>query len=499
MSCMISSTGRNNNAVCPIFVEDDMKNEMARRDGVSVILSFLIVIFLGASSAETASGASSTPWLWRQPPYQIVFPYAIPSVQMVAWGGADNNIIYAGSSFSNESTIPYGIYRSADYGLTWDYLGEVDENENEFLSKIVVHPTSPNVVFAGFSIASYEGGIYRSEDGGDSWVNVLPYVSITDVTVDPSNTATMYATGLGSATHMTPSTAGVYKSTDMGQTWTQISTSYFNDIKVHPTSPNILFSARYFSTNSYEGIYRSDDSGQTWKQISDIQLSHIVINKNNPDQMFIFGESYIGIWRTDDGGNNWINVNSNLPTDVNVPSVLSAIFDPMQSNTLWIGLKYEGMYVSYNGGEVWQQVSDGLPFSDTGIFGPQCGSSDISGGQMVISCSDRLFVRLMAQSNPPVTNCEAVLSADLNLHIPIVSFNGKSYLADLQYDQTTGNIKLIGANVISDTSPFADCATASLSLDLELSIPVVLYNGVSYWADLQGSGSDIFLTGFGQN
>ena len=337
-------------------------------------------------------------WLWRQPPYEIInglggYPYAIPWVEVVAWGGVDKKVIYAGNTdVANESNIPHGIYRSKDYGSTWEYLGKVDENEA--ITTLIVHPTKPNIVLVGFDRSYYQAGIYRSEDGGDSWTNVLPYLIVYDIDIDPSNPSVMYATGLESG-GMPPTWvhAGVYKSIDEGQSWQYISTSYFSDIAVHPTSPNILFATRTFSTNSYEGVYRSEDTGETWTQISGIQESRIIINENNPDQMFIFGSSYIGIWRTDDAGLNWRNVTSNLPYLIAEPTIQSAVIDSLSSNTIWVGLKYGGMYVSHDNGENWQDESDGLPFRGTGIYGPQCISSDVFGGRFVIACDGRLYVQ----------------------------------------------------------------------------------------------------------
>ena len=187
--------------------------------------------------------------------------------------------------------------------------------------------------------------------------------------------------------------AGVYKSIDEGQTWQYISTSYFSDIAVKPTSPNILFGTRRFSTNSYEGVYRSKDSGKTWTQISDIQESRILINNNNPDQMFIYGEAYKGIWRTDDGGVIWRNVNSNLPYLIAPQTIQSAIIDPSSPNTIWVGLQYGGMYVSQDSGKNWQRATEGLPFLGMSTFGPQCTSGAMSNDRLVIACSGRVYVQ----------------------------------------------------------------------------------------------------------
>jgi hypothetical protein len=361
---------------------------------LAIILCTTALLFVRFMHAK-ADTLNDKYWVLRQPPYEIIYsggyPYFVPGVGVVAWGGPDNNVIYVGNNDSaNSSDIPHGVYRSANNGLTWEYLGKIDEKED--IKVLTVHPTNPNIVLAGFTRTYYQAGIYLSEDGGNSWNNVLPYLIVEDIEIDPNNPSVIYATGLESGGMPTPIHAGVYKSIDEGKTWQFESTSYFSDIEVHPTLPNILFATRRFSTNSYEGVYRSDDSGQTWNQISGIQQSHIIINENNPDQMFIFGESYQGIWRTDDSGQNWRDVTSNLPHVISEPTILSAAIDLNQ--TIWIGSKYDGMYISYNGGEIWQQESDGLPFMGQSISGPQCISSDISdNGKLIIACSGRFFIQ----------------------------------------------------------------------------------------------------------
>jgi photosystem II stability/assembly factor-like uncharacterized protein len=341
-----------------------------------------------------ADAANNSYWVLRQPPSEIIYsggyPYSIPWVEVVAWGGLDNNVIYAGNTdIASDSDIPHGVYRSINNGRTWEYLGIIDEKEA--IKVLKVHPTKPNIVLAGFTLTYYQAGIYLSEDSGISWTNVLPDLTIYDIEIDPINPNVMYAAGVSGAFWLVPS--GVYRSVDEGRTWQFLTSEWFSDIEVHPESPNILFATRQFSTNSYEGVYRSDDSGQIWNQISEIQQTHIVINENNPDQMFIFGAHYNGIWRTDDSGQSWQNVTSNLPYVISPQTIQSATIDPNNSNTIWIGLKYDGMYVSYDGGEIWHQESDGLPFIGQGIFGPQCISSDISDGKLIIACDGRLFIQ----------------------------------------------------------------------------------------------------------
>lgn len=98
-------------------------------------------------------------------------------------------------------------------------------------------------------------------------------------------------------------------------------------------------------------------------------------------------------------------------------------------------------------------------------------------------------------------NCAATLSStDLSIHIPIVTFYGTAYWADFQYVPNTLDFNLTNAGVISDTSPFSACTPATLSNDLLFHLPVIMFNGVSFWADLQYSHDvTVTLVGAGQN
>lgn len=102
-----------------------------------------------------------------------------------------------------------------------------------------------------------------------------------------------------------------------------------------------------------------------------------------------------------------------------------------------------------------------------------------------------------------INNCAATLSNDLTLTVPIVTYVGQAYWAVLQNVPQTETLTLTNAGVVADVSQFSACAPATLSPSLQVQIPVVIFNGVSYWADLQysqgpiGVGMNLTLTGYG--
>ncbi|HET6516018.1 MAG TPA: hypothetical protein VFG09_12715 [Thermodesulfovibrionales bacterium] len=96
--------------------------------------------------------------------------------------------------------------------------------------------------------------------------------------------------------------------------------------------------------------------------------------------------------------------------------------------------------------------------------------------------------------------CTATLSPDLNLHLPAVIFNGQDYWVDLTYVRGAANFLLSQAGGVTDAGQFSDCFPADLSLELKLHVPEILFNGLSYFADFQYISDSVFaLTNAGEN
>ena len=156
------------------------------------------------------------------------------SVGAVAVSETDPNIIYMGmgeAEIRGDIQPGDGVYKSTDAGKTWTHIGF---SNSDAISHIRIHPTNPNIVFVSdfgkFGVNSEERGIFKSTDGGKSWRKVLyksPNAGGVDVEIDRTNPNVMYAAlweayrkewemssgGPGS---------GMYKSTDGGETWTEI-------------------------------------------------------------------------------------------------------------------------------------------------------------------------------------------------------------------------------------------------------------------------------------
>ncbi|MCX2738889.1 VPS10 domain-containing protein [Pontibacter anaerobius] len=188
---------------------------------------------------------------------------AVMTIGDIAVDWNNNETIWIGTGESNSSRSSYsgvGVYKSTDGGKTWQHMGLDDTHH---IGRIIVHPTDPNTVWVAALGHLYspnkERGIYKTTDGGKTWKKTL-YVDdntgAIDLQVDPKNPDNVYAAFWHRERRAWNfveggKSSGIHKSTDGGNTWTDISTSGsgFPDnenvgrigLSLFPGNPNILY------------------------------------------------------------------------------------------------------------------------------------------------------------------------------------------------------------------------------------------------------------------
>jgi photosystem II stability/assembly factor-like uncharacterized protein len=193
---------------------------------------------------------------------------------------------------------------------------------------------------------------------------------------------------------------GVFKSTDDGISWKNISDGFFKTgtvgaIAVSESDPNVVVvgmgehAARGVMTSMGDGVYKSTDAGKTWKHMGlefTRHISDVIIHPGNPDIIFVAaqGAQYgpsgdRGIYKSVNGGQTWTNVlfvdentgASSLSMDMNNPTILYASMWQHRRYpwTMESGGKSSGIYKSTDGGTSWEQLKNGLPveFGKSGI------------------------------------------------------------------------------------------------------------------------------------
>ena len=185
---------------------------------------------------------------------------------------------------------------------------------------------------------------------------------------------------------------GLWKTTDAGQVWNNISDGFFKTgsvgaVAVAPSDPNVVYcgmgehAPRAVQTSYGDGVYKSTDAGKTWEYIGLKETQHIsriVIHPANADVVYVAAQGQLygrneerGIYKSTDGGKTWSNVLyvddrtgcSELSIDIGNPNVLYAAMWEHQRLPWQIisGGPGSGLYKSTDGGETWKTIHDGLP------------------------------------------------------------------------------------------------------------------------------------------
>jgi len=227
-----------------------------------------------------------------------------------------------------------GVYKSTDAGKTWIHVGF---GQSDGISKIRIHPTNPNIVFVAsfgkYSVPSEERGVYKSTDGGKSWRKVLyrnPNTAAIDISIDRNNPNVMYAAmweAYRKEYQMSSGGAGsgLFKSTDGGETWTEITRNPGMPsgvvgrigVAVSGASSNRVYA---LVENDKGGLFRSEDAGATWKLINEnrairqraFYYTHVFADPKDSDVVYMQNTS---MFRSKDGGKTTIDVTNGTHGD----------------------------------------------------------------------------------------------------------------------------------------------------------------------------------------
>jgi photosystem II stability/assembly factor-like uncharacterized protein len=223
---------------------------------------------------------SSPPWLKTNP----------------GGGGAFNTISAGPTGIILAASDLSGAYRSRDGGQTWDVIGSFRGLTSTHVSGLGFDPLDPAILYLGT-----ETGIFRSDDGGDTFEQVLDHGYITDIAIAPGNPHVGYA-----AHHSQYNVAdgAVYKTTDRGLTWTRVSTSslpgnlHILKLIVDREDEDVLYllagEGRFACGPAV--LYESADGGLTWRRIAaDLgQIADVALDPNDANTLYL--TTYGDVW-----------------------------------------------------------------------------------------------------------------------------------------------------------------------------------------------------------
>jgi photosystem II stability/assembly factor-like uncharacterized protein len=300
------------------------------------------------------------------------WPSASDSIGAIAVAPSNPNVIYAGTGESDirgDMITGDGVYRSTDAGKTWSYAGLRDTHTT---MDLLVDPRDSNTVYAASMghvfIAGPDRGVFKSTDGGKSWRKVLfvdDKTGAVDLSMDPKNPAVLYAAtwqAYRNPWHLESGGpgSGIYKSTDGGEHWTNISRNAGLPagvlgkigVAVAPSNANILYATIQAKDG---GIFRSDDAGASWRRVNaNMQLRErafyymaIFVDPKDPDTIYV--PQVGGLYVSHDAGKTF--------TTLHVPHGDNHIVwvNPRNTNILLEG-NDGGATVSVDRGKTWSTV-----------------------------------------------------------------------------------------------------------------------------------------------
>jgi photosystem II stability/assembly factor-like uncharacterized protein len=399
-----------------------MSGRIAAVDGIEQ--DGRITVFVGAASGgvwkSVNGGTTFKPVFDRE---------GVQSIGAVAIDRSNPKTVWVGTGEAwtrNSTSIGDGLYKSTDGGENWTNVGLKD---SERIAKILVDPKDSNTVLVCATghlwNDSDERGVYKTSDGGKTWKKVLAGANGSTgcgmIARSPLEPKTIYADmwdfrRQGWTFRSGGSGSGLYKSTDGGDQWTELSDSNSKGLPpkpwgrialaVAPSKPQVVYA---MIESKKSALFRSDDGGHNWNQLDASQFmvwrpfyfANLIVDPKNENKLFKpdgplllsvnggqsfssvanahgdFHDVWInpdnpnivlvgddgGLWRSEDGGTRWKH-QLNLPVSqfyhVSVDNATPYhVYGGLQDNSSWVGDS------SYPGGVTnsrWENVFNGDGF-----------------------------------------------------------------------------------------------------------------------------------------
>lgn len=243
----------------------------------------------------------------------------------VALAPSNPDIVWIGSGEQNSvrsSPFGDGVYRSDNGGETWQHMGLT---ESRHVGRILIHPKNSDIVYVA-ALGSLWGqgperGLYRTEDGGKSWTKLLmpsTHTGVVEVQMHPENPDVLFAATFQRERRMWSmlgggDEGGLFRSNDGGDTWSQVGNGFPTGpvgrvgVTFCPGKPNTLYAT---AVGPEGGTFRSDDGGDSWERRNAKVQSHwyygeLVCDPKNPDRVYL---PMTPLLKSDDGGETFENI-----------------------------------------------------------------------------------------------------------------------------------------------------------------------------------------------
>src|SRR5271167_1742546 len=327
------------------------RRQSASKEAVSICFALLFALFLSMpanSSAQTKplpGGTSRTAGAWRSvgpaPPSieaSIAIDDATRTVYIASLGGGilksedggqtfaaanqglDSLVVISLAMVHGNPNLVYagtgaGIYKTINGGVTWIVTG----NDLSPLS-LIIDPTNANILYAGFN-----GDLQKTVDGGDTWVssaNGIDNPLVFSLAIDPNSTSVLYAGTAGT---------GAFKSVDGGATWNPltIDTTVWS-LYVDPTNSNVIYAG-----SNGDGVYKSTNAGASFVRTGSPAVGVVLSLAKSGDRLYA-GTATQGVSVSKDDGATW--------TNAKISDGLGLVLSVGQDGSVFAGTNFDGVF-----------------------------------------------------------------------------------------------------------------------------------------------------------
>jgi photosystem II stability/assembly factor-like uncharacterized protein len=241
------------------------------------------------------------------------------------------------------------LYESFNEGATWHRLAKLDRGDGFVLDSIVVDSAHPSTLYVGAWKNTDDGGLWISHDAGRTWHETALFKGqhVKALVQAPSDPRILVAGTL----------QGVYRSSDSGATWTQISPPGSHEIHeidslaVDFADPDTVYAGTWHLP------WKTTDGGQTWRNIKeglivDSDVFSIIVDPDHPHIVYLSACS--GIYKSENAGVLFHKIQG-IPTEARRTRVLMQ--DPENRQIVYAGTT-EGLYKTVNGGKTFTLMTD---------------------------------------------------------------------------------------------------------------------------------------------
>jgi hypothetical protein len=354
-------------SVGPAFTSGRIADIAIHPDNENV---WFVAVGSGGVWKTVNAGTTWTPVFDKEASYSIGCVTIDESNPHTIWIGTGENVGGRHVGFGD------GIYVSHDDGATWTNKGL---KQSEHISKILVHPSDPGVIWVASQGPLWskggERGVYKSIDGGNSWKRTLgddQWTGATDLLIDPSNPDVLYAATW--QRHRTVAAylgggpgSGIHKSTDGGETWVKLTNGIPATnlgkigLAINPFNTDTVYAAIELDRLK-GGIFMSANGGASWTKRSNTvsggtgphYYQELYASPHEDGKLYLMNNV---VQISDDHGKTFRSMNEKKK---HVDSHAMA-FKPSDPDYVLFGTD-GGLYESFDGTENWRFISN-LPLA----------------------------------------------------------------------------------------------------------------------------------------